>query len=30
VLEIGMVSEGLMSRFSLVGKQKGTSIDPNP
>ncbi len=26
VLEIGMVSEGLMSRFSLVGKQKGTSI----
>ena len=23
VLEIGMVSEGLMSRFSLVGKQKG-------
>ena len=30
VLEIGMVSEGLMSRFSLVGKQKGTSINPNP
>ena len=27
VLEIGMVSEGLMSRFSLVGKQKGTTID---
>ena len=25
VLEIGMVSEGLMSRFSLVGKQKGTT-----
>lgn len=25
VLEIGMVSEGLMSRFSLVGKQKGTA-----
>ncbi len=25
VLEIGMVSEGLMSRFSLVGKQKGAS-----
>jgi biopolymer transport protein ExbB len=30
VLEIGMVSEGLMSRFSLVGKQKGTSVTPNP
>ncbi|MCH2202459.1 MAG: MotA/TolQ/ExbB proton channel family protein [Fuerstiella sp.] len=27
VLEIGMVSEGLMSRFSLVGKQKGTTRD---
>ncbi len=27
VLEIGMVSEGLMSRFSLVGKQKGTSVN---
>ncbi len=27
VLEIGMVSEGLMSRFSLVGKQKGTTIE---
>lgn len=26
VLEIGMVSEGLMSRFSLVGKQKGTTV----
>ena len=27
VLEIGMVSEGLMSRFSLVGKQKGTTVN---
>ena len=27
VLEIGMVSEGLMSRFSLVGKQKGASLN---
>jgi len=29
VLEIGMVSEGLMSRFSLVGKQKGASVTPS-